>query len=89
MCLPGGVLGGGLVIFTREQTPVCLLIPLVVIAAFRFGQRGVTMATGTLCVFAVWSTARAHSPFNGGSTNRSLALLMVFVVVNLKITRQP
>jgi integral membrane sensor domain MASE1 len=59
-----------------------LTIPFFLWAAFRLGQRGVTLATITISVFAVWGTAKGLGPFVGGTPNESLLLLQVFLGSN-------
>src|SRR5437870_3802685 len=59
-----------------------LTIPLFLWAAFRLGQRGVTLATLILSVFAVWGTANGLGPFISDTANESLLLLPVFIGSN-------
>jgi len=59
-----------------------LIIPLFLWAAFRLGQRGVTLATLMLSVFAVWGTAQGVGPFIISTPNESLLLLQLFLGSN-------
>ena len=57
-----------------------LIVPLIVWAGFRFGQRGVTSATAAVCCIALWYTLKRDSgPFAGHATHESLLLLLGFV----------
>jgi len=59
----------GSAVFAGDIGRGVLLVPLIVWAAFRFGQREVATASAVLCVMALWYTLR----------NESLLLLLVFV----------
>jgi signal transduction histidine kinase len=73
------VFGGSL----RDGSPYAttfVLVPLVVWAAFRFGQRGVTTATAAVCGIALWYTLKGESgPFSAPPMRESLLLLLTFV----------
>ena len=57
-----------------------VLLPFIVWAAFRFGQREVTTASALLCGMALWYTLRGEvGPFASVPLNESLLLLLVFV----------
>ncbi|HXU43067.1 MAG TPA: MASE1 domain-containing protein [Burkholderiales bacterium] len=57
-----------------------VLLPFIVWAAFRFGQREVTTASTLLCGMALWYTLSAQvGPFASLPLNESLLLLLVFV----------
>lgn len=56
-----------------------LTIPVLLWAAFRFGQRGVATAITALLGIAVWGTTRGLGPFARESLNESLLLLQIFV----------
>lgn len=51
-------------------------------AAFRLGQRGVTLATIIVSLFAIWGTAQGVGPFVGRTPNDSLLILQVFLGSN-------
>jgi len=57
-----------------------VLLPFIVWAAFRFGQREVTTASTLLCGMALWYTLSGQiGPFSSLPLNESLLLLLVFV----------
>jgi PAS domain S-box-containing protein len=57
-----------------------ILVPLIVWAAFRFGQRGVITATAAVCGIALWYTLmRETGPFSAPATHESLLLLLAFI----------
>jgi signal transduction histidine kinase len=57
-----------------------VLLPFIVWAAFRFGQREVTTASALLCGMALWYTLSGQvGPFASVPLNESLLLLLVFV----------
>jgi PAS domain S-box-containing protein len=58
-----------------------LLIPFVVWAAFRLGQRTVTLTTATISGIALIGAAEGVGPFSGGTLNSSLLTLQAFVGV--------
>ena len=73
VCL-GTVAVAELLLGTLVRVPVLqqvdylyLLFPFVIWAALRFGTRGVTLATFTVAVVAVWHTSRGGGPFIGTS----------------------
>ena len=62
---------------------VRLTVPFFLWAAFRLGQRGVTLGSVILSVFAVWGTTQGTGPFFGRSANEALLLLQVFLGSNV------
>jgi PAS domain S-box-containing protein len=57
-----------------------VLVPLVVWAAFRFHQRGVTTATAAVCGIALWYTLVHYSgPFSSQPLHEALVLLLAFI----------
>jgi PAS domain S-box-containing protein len=67
-------------VFTGSMGRTFLVVPLVVWAAFRFGQREVTTATAVVCAMAIWNTLqRQVGPFASPSLNEALLLLLLFV----------
>ncbi len=57
-----------------------ILVPFVVWAAFRFGQRGVTTATAAICGVALWYTLMMESgPFSLEPVHESLLQLLTFI----------
>jgi len=59
-----------------------LTIPFFLWAAFRLGQRGITIASVIVSIFAVWGTTKGLGVFAGRSTNESLILLQFFLGSN-------
>lgn len=57
---------------------VCLA--LLVLSAYRFGQKGATLGSLITCVVAVMGTVRGHGPFAVGSTFVNLSLLLSFII---------
>jgi signal transduction histidine kinase/ActR/RegA family two-component response regulator len=60
-----------------------MIVPFFLYASFRFGQRGVTLATLILSLFATWGTANGVGPFIGRTPNDSLAVLQLFLGTNV------
>ena len=60
-----------------------LPFPLVVWAAFRFGQRYTTLSNFILCGFAIWGIARGSGPFlkHASSIPQALLSLQAFIAV--------
>jgi PAS domain S-box-containing protein len=57
-----------------------LIIPFVVWAALRFGQRGVTAAALAVCAVAIYYTLQRNAgPFAASAPNETLLLLLLFV----------
>ena len=70
----------GDIVFTGDFGRSFVLVPFVVWAAFRFGQREVTTVSAVICALALWYTLRAGTgPFASVPLNESLLLLLVFV----------
>jgi diguanylate cyclase (GGDEF)-like protein len=60
--------------------PLVFFIPPVIIwAAFRLGQREVTLASTAACMVAIWYTVQGRGPFALASLNETLLLLLAFV----------
>ena len=67
-------------VFSADFGRSFVLLPFIVWAAFRFGQREVTTVSAILCATALWYTLRSESgPFAGLPLNETLLLLLVFV----------
>ena len=60
-----------------------LIVPFFLWAAFRLGQRGVSLATIVVSLFAIWGTANGVGPFVGRTPNDSLLVLQVFLGSNV------
>ncbi len=60
--------------------PLVFMIPPIIIwAAFRLGQREVTLASVAACSVAIWYTVKGRGPFALASLNETLLLLLAFV----------
>lgn len=74
----------GLVVFYSlrwDDRLTCLGVPLLIWAAFRFGQRETASAVLVLAGLAIWATLHRSSPFVRASPNEALLLLQVFMGV--------
>jgi signal transduction histidine kinase/ActR/RegA family two-component response regulator len=60
---------------------VYILIPLLLWASMRFGQRGSALSTFAISAFAIFYTAQGAGPFAGKTFTSSLLHLMIFVLV--------
>lgn len=60
-----------------------LIVPFFLWAAFRLGQRGVTLATIVVSMFAILGTAQGAGPFVDRTPNDSLLILQVFLGSNV------
>jgi signal transduction histidine kinase len=70
----------GEMVFSADFGRSFVLLPFVVWAAFRFGQREVTTVSALVCAMALWYTLGGQSgPFADLPLNESLLLLLVFV----------
>jgi hypothetical protein len=56
-----------------------LIPPIIIWAAFRLGQREVTLASVAACSVAIWYTVKGRGPFALASLNETLLLLLAFV----------
>lgn len=77
LLLVGQVVFGG---WLPNNSPLEFLCsPLLVWAAFRFGQREAATATVALSGLALWGTLNGFGPFARGTPNESLLLLQAFM----------
>ena len=58
---------------------VFMIPPIIIWAAFRLGQREVTLASAAACSVAIWYTVQGRGPFALPSLNQTLLLLLAFV----------
>jgi signal transduction histidine kinase len=58
-----------------------LVMPFVIWAAFRFGQRELTAAIGAVSALAIWHTVQGRGPFYAETLNLSLLALSAFNAV--------
>lgn len=66
----------------NENYPIGFVaIPLLMWAAFRFGQRGTISASFIIAVIALWGTLNGYGPFARGDPNESLILLQAFMAI--------
>jgi len=67
-------------VFGADLGRTFVLMPFIVWAAFRFGQREVASASAVICALSLWYTLHADvGPFAGVPGNQSLLLLLAFV----------
>ena len=70
----------GEIVFGVSFGRTFVMVPFVIWAAFRFGQREVTTTSAAICAMALWYTLHRESgPFAELSRNEMLLLLLVFV----------
>jgi PAS domain S-box-containing protein len=77
--LGGAVFGGLGSALVRDYPLEFLCIPLLVLAAFRFGPREAATCVALLSVIATWGTLRGAGPFVWDTQNESLLLLQAFM----------
>jgi diguanylate cyclase (GGDEF)-like protein len=65
--------------FIQGYPVAYLLVPLIIWAAFRFGEVGATLLMVGAAAIAIIGTVRGHSVFTYGSLNSSLILLQSFI----------
>src|SRR3989475_4748246 len=73
------VFGGWMPVKAKNYPLDYLCIPILVWAAFRFGQRETATATVLLSGIAIWGTLRGFGPFARETPHESLLLLQGFV----------
>src|SRR5205807_426507 len=79
LALGGWVVFGGLLHATLQNYPLdYLYIPLIVWAAYRFGERETATASIVLLGMAIWGTLHGYGPFVRISPNASLLLMQSF-----------
>lgn len=82
LLLAGLILGIGLLAFGSLEFRVeYMLIPCVVWAAFRFDQKGATLAIAVIFCITLYGTLSGYGSFVLESANESLLLLQAFVAV--------
>jgi signal transduction histidine kinase len=70
------LLGAAHLVFSGGFARTFLIVPFIVWAAFRFGQREVTSAIAVVCAMALWYTLHGVS---GPFAQESLLLLLLFI----------
>ncbi|OLE39434.1 MAG: hypothetical protein AUG00_02075 [Candidatus Rokubacteria bacterium 13_1_20CM_2_70_7] len=73
------VFGGMLPIAARKYPLPFVMVPLLIWAALRFGQREVATLTFLVSGFAVWSTLQGLGPFTREPDNEALLMLQLFI----------
>jgi len=74
------LLAAGELVFAGGAGRTFVMVPFVIWAAFRFGQREVTTTSAVICAMALWYTLGRYSgPFAETPSNEALLLLLVFV----------
>ena len=74
------LLGATQIVFHGSGARTFIIVPFVVWAAFRFGQRGVTTAVAVVCAMALWYTLGVkRGPFAAEPLHEALLLLLLFV----------
>ena len=74
------LIAAGEIVFSQGFGRTFVMVPFIIWAAFRFGQREVTVTAAAVCAMALWYTLRSESgPFAVLPANESLLLLVVFV----------
>jgi len=58
---------------------VFMIPPVMIWAAFRLGQREVTLGSAVACSVAIWYTVQGRGPFALASLDQTLLLLLAFV----------
>jgi PAS domain S-box-containing protein len=70
----------GEIVFNGGFGRTFVMVPFIVWAAFRFGQREVTTTSAAICAMALWYTLRGEiGPFADLPRNETLLLLLIFV----------
>jgi PAS domain S-box-containing protein len=75
----GAVFGGVGSAWARDYPVEFLCVPLLILAAFRFGPREAATCVVLLAVIATWGTSRGAGPFVWNTPNESLLLLQTFM----------
>ena len=74
------LLGATQIVFHGSGARSFLVVPFIVWAAFRFGQRGVTASIAAVCGMALWYTlVLKRGPFASHPMHEALLLLLLFV----------
>ena len=74
------LVGASQIVFAGGAARTFLIVPFVVWAAFRFGQRGVTTTVAVVCAIALLHTIGAErGPFAAQPRHEALLLLLLFV----------
>lgn len=55
-----------------------VMVPFIIWAAFRFGQREVTTAAAAVCIISVWGVLSGDGVSSGASLNQTLLIMLAF-----------
>lgn len=55
-----------------------VMVPFIIWAAFRFGQREVTTAAAAVCIISVWGVLGGDGVSSGASLNQTLLILLAY-----------
>ena len=58
-----------------------LPLPFLIWAAVRFGALGASTAVSIVGFLAIWSAARGHGPFSGGTSEQNALSIQMFLIV--------
>jgi diguanylate cyclase (GGDEF)-like protein len=87
LSIVGAIVFGGLFPSDVKNYPLeFLCLPLLIWAAFRFGQREVATVVAMLSGIATWGTLHGLGPFARNAQNESLLLLQTFMAVTALTT---
>jgi diguanylate cyclase (GGDEF)-like protein len=72
------IFGEGLPAYLPSLPLTFVILPFVIWAALRFGQREVATLNALVCAIAVWQTLEGHGPFASAAPGTVLLLLLAF-----------
>ena len=81
LAIVGLIVFGGDTLWFGSYPLDVLALPVLLWAAFRFGQREVGVAVALFAVFAVWGTLQGVGPFVRPDRTQSIVMLHAFVAV--------
>ena len=73
------ILGGWFPSTVKTYPLAHLVFPFLIWAAFRLGQRGVTVALLLLAAIAIWGTRQGYGSFARSTPNESLLLVQMYI----------
>lgn len=73
------IFSGDATVYLPSLPLTFVILPFIIWAAFRFGQRELCAAIAVVCVMAVWFTLNGRGPFATVSLNIALLLLLAFI----------
>jgi len=69
----------GVALHTKEPIAY-IVLPVLIVAALRFGMRGATLSVAISAGYAVWATTHFVGPFHFHSITRSVLLTQLYIV---------